>query len=35
VALALDLWEHKNFVWLFEHMLLLVEYIGVSGTHFC
>jgi hypothetical protein len=25
VALALYMWERKNFVWLFEHMLLLVE----------
>jgi hypothetical protein len=25
VALPLFLWEHKNFVWLFKHMLLLVE----------
>jgi hypothetical protein len=25
VGLALHLWQHKNCVWLFEHMLLLVE----------
>jgi hypothetical protein len=25
VALAVYLWEHRNIVWLFEHMLLLVE----------
>jgi hypothetical protein len=30
VALALYLWEHKNFVWLFEHMLLLIEYVGFA-----
>jgi hypothetical protein len=28
VSLALDLCEHRNFVLLFEHMLLLVECIG-------
>jgi hypothetical protein len=28
VALALHLWEYRNFVWLFQHMLFLVECIG-------
>jgi hypothetical protein len=28
VALVLHLWEHRNFVLLFEHMLFLVECIG-------
>jgi hypothetical protein len=28
MALTLHLWEYRNFVWLFEHMLLLVECIG-------
>jgi hypothetical protein len=27
-VLALYLWECKNFVWLFEHMLLLVKCVG-------
>jgi hypothetical protein len=30
VDLALYLWQHKNFVSLFEHMLLLVECVGDS-----
>jgi hypothetical protein len=29
MALALNLWERKNFVWLFEHVLLLVECMGL------
>jgi hypothetical protein len=30
VALALHLWESRKFVWLFEHMLLLVECIEID-----